>query len=81
MTCECQVCKDIKHLRECGVSEEFMDRWLNEGMDNVMCYSTMAGELPKMVEKGIPRCFVEWTDYVTLQRKYEALVAEMRDKK
>ncbi len=50
-------------------------------MDNVMCYSTMSGELPKMVKEGIPRCFVAWTDYVTLQRKYEALVAELMEDK
>lgn len=46
-------------------------------MGNVMCYSTMAGELPKMVDKGIPKCLVSWTDYVTLQRKYEALLKEV----
>lgn len=40
-------------------------------MDNVMCYSTMFGELPVMVREGIPKTFVEWRDYVTLQRKYE----------
>lgn len=50
-------------------------------MDNVMCYSTMSGELPVFVREGIPKTFVEWRDYVTLQRKYEALVAEMGDNK
>lgn len=50
-------------------------------MDNVMCYSTMSGELPKMVREGIPKTMVAWTDYVTLQRKYEALFAEMRNEK
>lgn len=50
-------------------------------MDNVVCYSTMSGELPAMVREGIPKTMVSWTDYVALQRKYEALVAEMGDKK
>lgn len=50
-------------------------------MDNVVCYSTMSGELPAMVREGIPKTMVSWTDYVTLQRKYEALVAEMREDK
>lgn len=50
-------------------------------MDDVVCYSTMSGELPAMVREGIPKTFVEWTSYVTLQRKYEALVAEMREEK
>ena len=50
-------------------------------MDNVVCYSTMSGELPTMVREGIPKTMVAWTDYVTLQRKYEALFAEMKERK
>lgn len=46
-------------------------------MDDVMCYSTMSGELPKMVREGIPRTFVEWRDYVTLQRKYEKVLERL----
>lgn len=45
-------------------------------MDNVMYYSTMSGELPRLVREGIPKTMVAWTDYVTLQRKYEALIAD-----
>ncbi|MNC71114.1 hypothetical protein D3C75_1219980 [compost metagenome] len=51
MTCECQLCKDIKHLRECGVSEEFMDRWLNEGMDSSVNASILDGSWPSAVEQ------------------------------
>lgn len=46
-------------------------------MDNVMCYSTMSGELPKMVREGIPKTMVSWTDYVTLQRKYEKVLERL----
>jgi hypothetical protein len=47
-------------------------------MDNVVCYSTMSGELPKLVKEGVPKTFVAWIDYVTLQRKYEDVVAELK---
>lgn len=47
-------------------------------MDDVVCYSTMSGELPRFVKEGTPKSFVAWTDYVTLQRKYEALFAELK---
>lgn len=46
-------------------------------MDNVVCYSTMAGELPVMVREGIPKTMVAWTDYVTLQRKYEKVLERL----
>lgn len=51
MTCECQVCKDIKHLRECGVSEEFMYRWLNEGMDSNVNAAILDGSWPSAIEQ------------------------------
>lgn len=50
-------------------------------IDNVVCYSTMSGELPVFVREGIPKTFVEWRDYVTLQRKYEALVKQFKSEK
>lgn len=51
MTCECQLCKDIKHLSERGVSEEFMDRWLNEGMDADYNAAILDGSWPHAVER------------------------------
>lgn len=45
-------------------------------MNDTMCYSTLAGELPKLVENEVPMCFAKWEDYVELQRKYEELLAK-----
>ena len=51
MTCECQVCKDIKHLQDCGVSEDFIDRWMNEGMDSNVNQAILDGSWPSAVEQ------------------------------
>lgn len=51
MKCECQLCKDIKHLRDCGVSEGFMDRWLNQGMDSNVNSAILDGSWPSAVEQ------------------------------
>lgn len=50
MVCECEVCKDIRHLRECGVSEEFMNRWIDGGMDADVNQSILDGTWPTAVE-------------------------------
>lgn len=31
--CNCQLCKDLRHLQDCGVSEEFLARYLDEGFE------------------------------------------------
>ena len=50
MSCECQICKDIRHLRECGVSDEFMERWLDDGMDSNVNEAILDGTWPSAVE-------------------------------
>ena len=51
MNCECQVCKDISHLQECGVSEDFINRWMNEGMDSGVAHAILDGSWPSAVEQ------------------------------
>ena len=31
--CNCQACQDLRHLADCGVSEDFVDRYCNESLD------------------------------------------------
>lgn len=50
MKCQCQVCLDIRHLREKGVSEEFINRWMNEGIDASVNASILDGSWPTAVE-------------------------------
>lgn len=50
MTCECQLCKDLQHLEACGVSEEFLDRYLNEGLDAEYNEAVLDGTWPTSVE-------------------------------
>lgn len=50
MTCECQLCKDLRHLKACGVSEEFLDRYLNEGLDANYNQAVLDGTWPSSVE-------------------------------
>jgi len=48
--CNCQVCQDIRHLRDCGVSEEFRNRWIEESMDNDFNRAILDGSWPYAVE-------------------------------
>lgn len=50
MDCECQVCKDLKHLQDCGVSEDFINRWINEGQDAAVNKAILDGTWPSSVE-------------------------------
>lgn len=50
MSCGCQTCLDIRHLRECGVSEEFMERWLDDGMYSEVNKAILDGTWPSAVE-------------------------------
>lgn len=36
--------------------------------EDVMVYSTVVGELVKMVNEGVPQVFVKWEDYVALKK-------------
>jgi hypothetical protein len=51
VACECEVCKDIRHLRECGVSEDFMNRWIDGGMDSDVNKAILEGTWPTAVER------------------------------
>ena len=48
--CECQVCKDLKHLRECEVSPDFIDRYLDEGLNAEYNQSVLSGDWSSSVE-------------------------------
>lgn len=50
MACECQLCKDLRHLEDCGVSEEFMDHYLDEGLTAEYNASVLDGSWPSSVE-------------------------------
>jgi hypothetical protein len=50
MACECQLCQDLRHLEACGVSEEFVDRYLNEGIDAGYNKAILDGTWPSAVE-------------------------------
>lgn len=50
MVCECQVCKDLNHLAECGVSEDFIDRWLSQGLEDDVNQAILDGYWPGAVE-------------------------------
>lgn len=50
MACECQVCKDLQHLKACGVSEEFVDRYINAGLDADYNKYVLDGTWPTSVE-------------------------------
>lgn len=38
-------------------------------MTDVLCYSTVAGELPKLVANNVPMCFASWSDYCNVTNK------------
>lgn len=46
---------------------------------DVMCYSSVAGDLPKMVKEGKAMCFVEYEEYVKLKDENERLYARVGD--
>lgn len=41
--------------------------------DELRMYTTTSGELPSLVQKGIPKCFVEYEQYLELKEAYEEL--------
>lgn len=50
MTCQCQTCKDLRHLIEKGVSEDFINRWMNEGIDASVNASILEGSWPTAIQ-------------------------------
>jgi len=41
--------------------------------EDVMAYSTVVGELVKMVREEIPQVFVKWEDYLALKKKADEM--------
>lgn len=39
--------------------------------EDVMVYSSVVGELVKMVNEGVPQVFVKWEDYLALKNEKE----------
>lgn len=48
--CTCQLCKDLRHLADCGVSGEFVDRYLDEGINAEYNQLVLDGTWPSSVE-------------------------------
>lgn len=42
--------------------------------DEVRIYSTVAGELVKLVQTETPKCFVEYKQYLALEKAYKELM-------
>lgn len=38
-------------------------------MTEVLCYSTVCGELPKLIANNTPMCLANWSDYVEALNK------------
>lgn len=46
---------------------------------NIDIYSTVAGELPKLVEKKEPMCFVCYKQFLEYQKQTERKIKELED--
>lgn len=42
-------------------------------LKDILCYSTVAGELPRLVANSVPMCFVSWEDWNDLVKEYEEI--------
>lgn len=40
-------------------------------MKDLLIYSTIAGEIPLLVHKNIPKCFVEYDQYLELKKQLD----------
>lgn len=47
--------------------------------EEVRLYSTVAGELVKLVQKETPKCFVEYEQYLALEKAYKELKEKEHD--
>lgn len=43
-------------------------------MQELRMYSTVAGELVTLVQKEVPKCFVEYEQYLELEKEYKKLM-------
>lgn len=48
--CDCQFCTDIRHLKNQGVSREFLDRYINESATADFNAAVLDGSWPSAVE-------------------------------
>ncbi|CUR44371.1 hypothetical protein VCM_00169 [Pseudomonas phage VCM] len=48
--CNCQLCNDLRHLQDRGVSEEFLARYLDEGLEAEYNKLVLDGVWPSSVE-------------------------------
>lgn len=48
--CKCQLCLDIGHLKERGVSQDFINRYLDEGLDADYNKAILDGSWPQSLE-------------------------------
>ncbi len=47
--------------------------------DSLRMYTTVAGELVSLVENKIPKCFVEYEQYLELKKQYDLLESNYQD--
>lgn len=45
-------------------------------MQELRMYSTVVGEIVTLVQKEIPKCFVEYEQYLELEKEYKKLLEE-----
>ncbi len=48
-------------------------------IEEVRLYSTVAGELVKIVQTETPKCFVEYEQYLALEKAYKELIEELEN--
>lgn len=48
-------------------------------IEEVRVYSTVAGELVKLVQTETPKCFVEYEQYLALEKAYKELMEKEYD--
>ncbi len=49
-------------------------------IEEVRLYNTVCGELVKLVQTETPKCFVEYEQYLALEKAYKELVEKEYDK-
>jgi len=49
-------------------------------MQELKMYSTVAGELVTLVQKEVPKCFVEYEQYLELEKEYKKLMEKEYDR-
>lgn len=47
--------------------------------EEVRLYNTVCGELVKLVQTETPKCFVEYEQYLALEKAYKELIEELEN--